>query len=512
MRIPSISNYKIIVIVISIFSFWISVWQSIYVYDAHHWGLMASNANEFLNDKLPYKEIFIQYGILTTIIHSIFMKISNQSVIAIFFFTSIIYSVSIYYFFLLIRNKFQDQLAIFGVICLILIHPFVNHPWHNYLTFLFLILSLFFLEKDQSKYCFISGLFFGLATLSYEKFFIVFLFFFISYVYINFKNKNNKNIFFLLIGFIFPLSLFFIYISANQIFDDWIKYHSISSLYIGNNLISAILNFLKNLLEVGIKKFIFEPYWMFFLILLIINIIFINLFIFNKNFLKKKEEYLIYISMISISSFSTAIHSLNSFRLATGAIIGIFILIYFLDKIKNSETKKIISFSIIIILSLGINFKKSENNKLFVTSELSENYTNNEIKFFKGLKLRKDTWHHTIFFYNKINEINQKCLKVNFAINYTQNNYYYLLISDVFETFQIMPWINPKNSLDVLTMQLINPNLRSDLNEKIKNNETIIVADLSYKVPQNYSYVNLPYSFNNKYKKILIPKKCKEKI
>ena len=143
MKISNTNNYKIIVVTISLFSFFISVWQSTYVYDAHHWGLVASNAYDFSNNKMPYKEIFIQYGIFTTLLHSIFMKIGNQSVISIFFFTSVIYSISIYCLFLIVKNKFENQLALFAVLCLVLIHPFVNHPWHNYLTFFFLMFNSF---------------------------------------------------------------------------------------------------------------------------------------------------------------------------------------------------------------------------------------------------------------------------------------------------------------------------------------------------------------------------------
>ena len=108
MKISITDNYKIIVIFISILSFLISVWQSTYIYDSHHWGLMASNAFDFLNNKMPYEEIFIQYGIFTTIIHSIFMKIGNQSVLSIFFFTSLIYSISI------IKNPFVGNLFDFN--------------------------------------------------------------------------------------------------------------------------------------------------------------------------------------------------------------------------------------------------------------------------------------------------------------------------------------------------------------------------------------------------------------
>ncbi len=512
MKISIKNNYKIIVFAISIFSFCISIWQSTYVYDAHHWGLMASNAFDLLNNKVPYKEIFIQYGIFTTLMHSIFMKISDQSVISIFLFTSLIYSISIYYFFLIVKNKFDNQQALFAVICLILIHPFANHPWHNYLTFFFLILSIFCLEKKNKKYIFMSGMFFGLGVLSYEKFLIVFLPFFVSFAFINLRNKKIKDVLILLIGFLIPTAIFIFYIVDNQIFYDWIKYHSISSLYIGDNYILVVLNFLKDLLYTGIQKFIFEPYWIFFLTLLILNIIFLYIFLFNRKLLNKDDEYLVYISIISLCSFSSAIHSLNSFRLVTGSFIGILILIFFLSKIKNSDTKNVISLSIIIILCLGINFKKSENNDRYVTPIAYEYSTNNEINFFKNLKLKKDTWDHTLFFYSKIREIKKKCVGVDYAINYTNNNYYYLLISELFKTFQIKPWIDPKNTMDKQTMRLVNPNFESSLRQMIQDNLTIIVADLYFKTPQNYSYIKLPYSYNNKYKKILIPKKCKNKI
>ena len=78
--------------------------------------------------------------------------------------------------------------------------------------------------------------------------------------------------------------MFFTYIIFNEIFDDWMKYHSISAFYIGENYVLAISKFLKNIFLIGIKKFIFEPYWIFFLVLLIINVIFICMFVIKKTF------------------------------------------------------------------------------------------------------------------------------------------------------------------------------------------------------------------------------------
>ena len=209
MNITSPRNFKYLAIAIPLFSFLISIWQSQYVYDGHHWGLMASNANDLLKGKAPYKEIFIQYGLFTTIIHAFFIKISGYKVISIFYGTSFIYSVSMFLFYLLIKKKFEEYFALFGLICLFLIHPFTNHPWHNYITFLFLILSLICLENIGLKGKFVSGFFFSLAVLSYEKFILVFILFFITYFSLNLINKDYKKIFYFLLGF-YTYIIFFV--------------------------------------------------------------------------------------------------------------------------------------------------------------------------------------------------------------------------------------------------------------------------------------------------------------
>ena len=60
-----------------IFLFFIyAVFISRHQYDGHHIGLIYSNSLDLINSKLPYKEIYIQYGILTTLINSFILIIS----------------------------------------------------------------------------------------------------------------------------------------------------------------------------------------------------------------------------------------------------------------------------------------------------------------------------------------------------------------------------------------------------------------------------------------------------
>ena len=507
MNLSIFSKPIIITIILSFLSLCGSIWQSAYVYDGHHWGLMASNAYELLNNKIPYKEIFIQYGILTTIIHAISLKIFSLNVVSIFYVTSIIYSISIIFFFLIVKNKFNDNFGLFSVICLLLIHPFVNHPWHNYITFLFLVLSLFFLQKDGSKSKIISGIFFAFTILSYEKFLLIFIIFIITFFFNSIKNRSIKSFYLFAWGAITPLTIFFVYILQKNIFDDWLNFLSIGSLYLNENYIILILGFFKKIFTYGILNFIYEPYWLFFLGLIILNIIFIFICIFKKDILKK-QEFIFYCAVISLACYSTAIHSLNSFRLATGSILGIFALIFFLQKITNKDTKYSLVVSILLILFLGINFKKSENNKLYVSTNLSENYKSNKIKFFEKFKWRKDTWENLIFLEEKIKKIKDQCTSIKYALNFTNDSYYYLILTKNFKTFQKITWFNNKDSLDIETMKLINPFFRNTYAKVFKEKSAIMITNDNFYFIKNYYKIKIPYSYEHKDNNILIPENC----
>ena len=111
-----------------------------------------------------------------------------------------------------------------------------------------------------------------------------------------------------------------------------------------------------------------------------------------------------------------------------------------------------------------------------------------------------------------LKNIKSNCKNIKYAVNFTNNSYYYLLLSDIFDTFQIKPWINEKSTLDRNTMNLINPEFEKKLIQNILKNNTILITNLSFEIPINYGFINLPYSYEDKYKKILIPEFCKNKL
>lgn len=85
--------------------FWVlflSTFQSIYAVDPHHWGLMLSNAKDLYQGKLPYKEIYIQYGFLTTFIQAFAYGI-GKNLLSIMIVTAVFYATGIVLLFFLAK-------------------------------------------------------------------------------------------------------------------------------------------------------------------------------------------------------------------------------------------------------------------------------------------------------------------------------------------------------------------------------------------------------------------------
>ena len=78
-----------------IISFIGGIWQGQFTDDGYHWGFIFSNALDIINGKIPFKEIFIEYGIFSTVIHSITLLIFKKNLLSLIAVTSLLYSLSI---------------------------------------------------------------------------------------------------------------------------------------------------------------------------------------------------------------------------------------------------------------------------------------------------------------------------------------------------------------------------------------------------------------------------------
>ena len=108
-----------------------------YQYDGHHLGLIYSNAIDLINGKLPYKEIFIQYGFLTTLIHSLILLLFENKLFFISFYNATFYFLGIYFISKSINKLINNEYAIIATIIILFNHPIPWLPWSNYIVFFF---------------------------------------------------------------------------------------------------------------------------------------------------------------------------------------------------------------------------------------------------------------------------------------------------------------------------------------------------------------------------------------
>jgi hypothetical protein len=479
-----------------------------YIYDGHHHGYMITNAIDFINGRLPYKEIYIQYGIVTTLVHALSLKTISQNLISINIITCLLYSLTVLLISLIISKK---KNPIYGLLALLIIffnHPIPWLPWSNYIAFFFLILGFFLLLKNTSKNIFFSGIFFSLAALSRESFFlIVSVIILLNIIYLIYK-KKNKLIIFLIIGFLIPYIIFFIYLYYNNIFFDWINYLQLPKLYLSK----YNLKIYQVILQGGIYIFfrtwfdiLYNPQNIIISIIVIINC----LYILNQFFLKKaKQDY--YLLIISLVALVLTIISISDeiFRLYTSIIIGIIPAIIFISSFKNKENKMFIFFLLLFISIYSIYFFPKGNRNQFEKLNAKNFVENAYLNYFKYQKWSKNDWE----ILNQIDNITKRVKKncnIKYGLNYTFDGFYYLILD--LEMLQLAPAFT-KDQISIFNT--FEKRFENNIQSNIKNNNLIVITNGHFKEKfnmENYKTINLFKDKDNIYRDVIyisFPKKC----
>jgi hypothetical protein len=500
-------------LIIIIFSFYLSILKGQYHYDAHHHGVYFSNAKDLFEGKIPYKNIYIQHGILTTIFHS-FAYLIFGNVLSITYVTAAAYSLGLLIVFLISNNIIRNNfISLLVCLTLFFFHPYIIFPWSNYIAFPFLMSGILFLIKNSKNFLnyFFSGIFFSLTILIREAFVIPILMIVIVYLFLHFfflKIKSNNLLIislYLIIGLALPISFFFIYILYFNLFSYWYD-HSIilHKIYVSEHFTHVkyyfgIPNFFFVIFN-GIKFLDFK--WILFLIYSFFNFFFLLIFFFNNkllNFIDKKTLFkLVFISFCSFFLILTALHLPDIWRLSTGSIIGIIVIYFFLRKIFN-----FIFIILVFTLTLLFLFKSESlykfsniehsNFKEFIDKKKQNRiYVNNGI--FKGQYWKKDI----VIYYDDVKNSLESINKLSCNIKYYKNN-----TLDVFVTLltsYLQYQVSPHYTKDAFNE--INRN-RFDINKKIQEAKDIIIYEIISE--SNLIYFLPPNGFIV-YRKFKVPK------
>ena len=487
-------KYNIFNIITLLFFF---IYSSIflrYYYDGHHIGLLYSNALDLLNGRVPFKEIFIQYGFLTTLIHSFVLKIFFNKVFFLTLSSIFFYLLSIFFISKSVFNYTSKySYAFLSTIIILFNHPIPWLPWPNYLSFFFISVSIFFISKKKKKLINI-GFFLSLAVLSRQDFLIGIITgsFFLSLFNIIKKNKISfKDIVSLIIGFISPFIIFLIYLININVLDIWINYLTIPNFYIETYETSyskLISNFIFFFISESFFNFITTPQFFIISLILITNTILIILRLFNKI---KINNDLFFIILLS-SFLSSVCLKIELFRLYTSIIIGLIPLIYFISELKSYEFKKKIILTIILPSLFSFIFYPTGNNPLFTKIDFINVKTSNIIS-----ELSLNKWPH-----QKINSMNQIYNLVNKCnVEYLENLTFDTIYSTIgnLNRIRILPYekSSGKNSkLHLYFDKFKNPNLNfiQKINNEIEFENIILLVN-----DNNYSYDLGALSISNNY-------------
>jgi len=421
------------------FFFLFAIYTIRHHYDGHHIGLVYSNALDLINGKHPYKEIFIQYGFLTTLIHSILLILFNKKIIFLSIFTAVFYSFSIVLISLTIKNVLNNYYALIASVLILFNHPIPWLPWSNYIAFFFLSLGVFLITKKNKNY-FLIGFIFALVILSRQDFFIPLvlssLFFFIIYFfkYNKFSLKKSTK---LIIGFLTPLIIFMIYLLYNNIFFYWKSFLIIPNLYLEiyqKSLSDFVVNFIVYFLTDSLFNFIITPQYFLITLILIFNSILIFLKIFNKINIPNN---IFYFSVLSCSLCLLSL-KIEIFRLYTSVIIGLIPLLYFFDKIKDKNLKSNLIKLLLFPSIFAIFFYPFGNNPVFKKINFKKNTS-----IIENSNFMYNNWpDKKIQTINLINEISKKC-KVEYLDNLTFDTLYSTIGN--FDRVRMLPF--EKNSM-----------------------------------------------------------------
>jgi hypothetical protein len=366
-----------------------------------------------------------------------------------------------------------------------------------------------------------------LSVLSRQTFFFsIFLFLVFTFAFENFKSQRKL----IIIGFLTTLLPFFYFLFIKNLFNFWIicsfKAHDLSQYsFVHGHLDSNILIIKPLLSKLIYSLFYFDLKWLFYLCILIFNLI--NLF--NFFFFKKKNDLkqykIVSISFLSVAFYSEAVHIPEIFRLSTGSIIGVIPLFFHFKSnffFKNNYFlfyKKLflLIISIVFIFIIFTQYSRINYNILKIINFNSPVYEP-KISLLKHHRFSKDV----SFFYE---EFNKEILKMHslYSVKYNynfSNNALLPLISNT-KSYQIS-YFHGFNGLYGRSLWEKAYSYRKDLdlNEKIlrKDNDIVlfqIIEDKSdffnfkFKIYKDnffiFSELHYPFHNTNKILLILLP-------
>jgi hypothetical protein len=525
---------KYILTLFPIISFFGGLWQGQFTYDGYHWGFMLSNALDLISGKTPYKEIFLEYGILGTAIHAITLLIFDKNILSLIMITCLLYSTSIYLIGLIVyKVTLNKNYSFFSTIVIFMIYPWPVTPWPNFISFFFTTIFCYFYLYKEKKYAIFSGISLALAYLTFTTVYNFIIIFFalviLFFILTNYKklNKNfiQKNIY-LAISFLFILIIFLIYLFINDLLILWISYQNLPFIQADAyniKIFDKIYSYFHFLFIFSWKNFIYEPQIVFYTILFLSNIyLIIKLLIrfYKYNDFSADNLNLLVVNIMFFSlNFYAQLSDIDKF--STSLSLAIISLFFLINTIRSIDDKIIIHSTIIFIslysfiFAFGLEFSSTGASRAAYYKDLKnieKKYSDENTRYFSKQKWTRNSWHQINSFIKFQNIIKGQC-NLQYGANLTSNTYYYVLLEN--EKIQVIPFFY--KDLGKTFRSYFDIDLIKKIQNEVDNQNILLVTSDNNDKLINLENYNNPIKidlnkFNEKLEKfiyIYYPKKCK---
>jgi hypothetical protein len=492
----------ILVVICCLISVGLSVIESRVNTDAHHWGLMYANAADLNAGLIPYKQIFIQYGFLTTYIQNVSLNIFGNTVVSVGIITGIFYAANIYISYLIWQRVLNKPLAALASVLMFLVHGYIIYPWANYFSYTFLLLSIFSLTGSSQKGVnyLLAGIFLAFSFLARQSLLFVLPPFYLYFMLIYISSGPDlqkiylRNVATFHLGLFVIIGVFLLYLVSVSAFEDWIKQSfTIGIVYRHFLAPGNILKFIKAII------FPFNSDGR----LLLYSVIFLNaLVIFCRiGFLKRlwqfkghrmsvqqKDGFLFLLSATTLFGYLQSLHLYEVFRLQSSSALGFGLLIFSLVKISKRfkfweclvlSVPLLVLFFYLVVTLVAHNTSSVYmpwSPKLLLSHQLSQP-KNIEILDNK-LYNEKNRW----FYQTLSNTMKRYGCELDYLVNFTSNSYIPML-SRSYKKVQRSPFYNEYMS------KIIFPDERERISQLLIHEKALLVSSEIKRVPKNYRVV-----------------------
>lgn len=490
-----------VVIACCMMSIGLSIIESRLNIDALHWGLMYANAADLNKGLIPYKEIFIQYGFLTTLIQSFSLKILGNTVVSIGIITGIFYAANIYLSYCLWQKILDRWLASLSAALMFLIHTYIIYPWANYFSYTFLLVSLLILTKspERGSGYFLAGVFLAFSFLARQTVFVstiipIYLYFLIRYFGSDkvFQGLQKRNIEMFHLGMLSVTIVFVLFIFRNSAIRDWIsqtfKIMDCYTYHYGR-VSKMILRFAYRLITANtyngrdVRSLLY--------LFVFFNNFVIGVIVFLKSLRNKvSERELLFFLFGSVALFGylQSLHIYEVFRLQNSASLGIGLLVFSLYKASNLFKKwKRSAFDIpiiclIVYLTITLLFTETSsvyypwNKNLLFSNQLR---APRDIDMLKG---KLYDINRRIYYENLSQALGNYRGQLKYLVNLTGDSYIPLL-SRYYKRIQKLPFYHQELS------KIIFQDEQEKIVRLLTEEQAILVTENPDQIPKNYRVV-----------------------